>query len=160
MSFDFGNETLVLACRAWMKYCMNGDLSDWDRAMQMPHYNQHSMPAVSLLQALQMLQWINTGRFQLYDYGTREANQAAYGQPIPPNIADEYWRLDIPVDLAAGKLDGVISPACVKRHYYAMQAAGVARVTYREFQFAHLDFSFAVKEELRQYVLERIQQRD
>lgn len=137
-----------------MKLCMNGDSSDWDRAMQMPHYNATSMPAVSLMQALHMLQWIRAKRFQLFNYGSRALNLAAYGQPTPPDIADNYWRLDIPVDIAAGRNDGIIPPQCVKKHYYAMQAAGVKSLTYREFDFGHLDFTFAAKEELRDHVLQ------
>ena len=27
---------------------MSGDKSEWDRALQMPHYNTYSMPAISL----------------------------------------------------------------------------------------------------------------
>ncbi len=36
-----------------------------------------------------------------------------------------------------------------------MRAAGVS-VTYRVFQFGHLDFTFAAKEELRYYLLNRL----
>lgn len=110
--------------RAWAALCTNGDTSEWDQAMRMPHYNKNSMPAVSLLQAKHMLQWFQTGRFIMFDYGSRDLNLAAYGQPTPVDIASEYWRIDIPVDFAAGKYDGIISPACVKKHQNHMIAAG------------------------------------
>lgn len=34
--------------RAGLRLLFNGDTSQWDRAMQLPHYNSRSMPAVSL----------------------------------------------------------------------------------------------------------------
>lgn len=149
----------------------------------MPHYNKKSMPALSLLQAKHMLQWFNTGRFTMFDYGSRDLNLAAYGQPTPVDIAAEYWRIDVPVDFAAGKYDGIISPQCVKKHRNHMVAAGVIpflrghghlifcesgarqtpvhagvrHVTYREFEFGHLDFTFSAKQDLRHHVISCIQ---
>lgn len=79
-----------------------------------------------------------------------------YGAPQPPDIAGEYWRLaagGLPVDLVAGRRDGVIPPANVRAHLAAMQAAGVS-VSYKEFEhMGHLDFTFAAKEELKMYML-------
>lgn len=31
-----------------MRLCLDGDISQWDRALQMPHYNAVDMPAISL----------------------------------------------------------------------------------------------------------------
>jgi hypothetical protein len=120
--------------RAFMRAALNGDRSQWDRAVQLPHYNARSMPAVSLHQGLHFVQLWRSGRFRLFDYGSRPANLARYGQPAPPDIAAEYWRLDVPVDICAGSHDGVIPPANVRRHVDAMRGAGVD-VTYREFEF-------------------------
>ncbi len=58
----------------------------------------------------------------------------------------------VPVDLVAGAHDGIIPPQNVRKHYEAMRAAGVA-VSYKEFDFGHLDFTFAVKEELKRYLM-------
>eukprot|EP00892_Ulva_mutabilis_P007491 jgi/Ulvmu1/5113/UM021_0130.1 len=148
---------LTRLVRAWAAMCTNGDKSEWDQAMRMPHYNKNSMPAVSLLQAKHMLQWFNTGRFTMFDYGSRDLNLAAYGQPAPVDIAAEYWRIDVPVDFAAGKFDGIISPQCVKKHRNHMIAAGVQHVTYREFEFGHLDFTFSAKQDLRHHVISCIE---
>ena len=42
------------------------------------------------------------------------------------------------------------------KHYRTMQAAG-CNVTYKEFDsFGHLDFVFAVKDDLRHYVMSRL----
>jgi pimeloyl-ACP methyl ester carboxylesterase len=90
---------------------------------------------------------VRSKRFQLNDYGSRAANAAHYGLPFPPDIADEYWRIDIPVDLCAGALDGIIPPENVRMHYDRMRRAGV-KVTFRQFEFGHLDFTFAAKSEL------------
>lgn len=51
---------------------------------------------------------------------------ARYGVPHPPDIASQYWRLaNLPVELMAGTHDGIIPPVNVRRHYRAMQAAGM-----------------------------------
>jgi len=75
-----------------------------------------------------------SGRFLLYDYGSPAANYARYGHPTPPDVAAEYWRLDIPVDIVAGSHDGIIPPPNVRCHVAAMRAAGVD-VTYHEFKY-------------------------
>ncbi len=47
-------------------------------------------------------QWARSGRFQLFSYGSTASNVAHYGAPEPPDIAANYSRLDIPVDIMAG----------------------------------------------------------
>lgn len=49
------------------------------------------------------MQWARSGRFQLYDFGSAAANRAHYGSAEPPDIAANYGRLDIPVDIMAGE---------------------------------------------------------
>ena len=147
--------------RAFMRFALGGDRSQWDRAAQLPHYNARAMPAVSFHQGLHFVQLWRSGRFQLFDYGSRAANLAHYGRSTPPDVAAEYWRLDVPVDVAAGAHDGVIPPADVKRHVAAMRAAGVD-VGYREFRLAHLDFTLpavGARDELRYFVLDRLKRR-
>lgn len=39
--------------------------------------------------------------------------------------ADHFRLLDIPVDLLAGALDGIIAPACVMMHAQRLRQAGV-----------------------------------
>jgi predicted esterase len=61
------------------------------------------------------------------------------------------------VDLVAGGRDGIIPPANVQAHYEAMRGAGLA-VTFKQFQaVGHLDLTFAVREEVRRYVVSRLQ---
>ena len=61
-----------------------------------------------------------------------------------------------PAAAHAGKSDGVIARENVVKHYRTMQAAG-CNVTYKEFDsFGHLDFVFAVKDDLRHYVMSRL----
>ena len=55
----------------------------------------------------------------------------------------------------AGKSDGVINKENVGKHYRAMQAAG-CNVTYKEFNFGHLDFVMGIKAELVQYISSRL----
>ncbi len=47
-------------------------------------------------------QWSQSGKFQLFDYGSPAANRAHYGHPEPPDIAGSYRLLDFPVDIMAG----------------------------------------------------------
>lgn len=74
------------------------------------------------LTVLHLIQLVNTGRFQLFDYGSRAANMAHYGSPSPPDVSSEYWRLDLPVHLVAGRRDGIIPPANIRRHLEAMRS--------------------------------------
>lgn len=101
------------------------------------------------------VQWIRTGRFQLYNYRDSDANQRAYHQDTPLDIAKNYHVLKMPVDIMAGKSDGVIAKENVLMHYQKLQEANCS-VTYKEFDFGHLDFTFAVKDDLRHYVLSRL----
>ncbi|KAG2433660.1 hypothetical protein HXX76_008031 [Chlamydomonas incerta] len=138
--------------RLGFKAMLDGDISQWDRALQMPHYNEEDMPAISLDQVLHLIQLSSIDCFRLYDYGSSAANRAHYGVSQPPDVSAEYWRLDMPVHLVAGRRDGIIPPANIRRHLDAMRAQGVP-VSYREFDFGHLDFTFGVKEELRIYLM-------
>lgn len=58
----------------------------------------------------------------------------------------------------AGKADGVIAAENVRKHYDCMRKAG-CDVTYKEFNFGHLDFTFALKEELIYFVQSRLRLR-
>jgi len=124
-----------------MSRALGGDRSRWDRAVMMPHYCAQDMPAVSLHQGLHFVQMILRRRFELFDYGSTAINQQHYKRPTPPELGQEYWRLDIPVDLLAGKQDGVIPPDNVRHHYDQMLQQGV-KVTYREFDTGHMDPTF------------------
>lgn len=131
------------------------DPSEWDAAMRMPHYNAGGMPVLAFHVGHHMCQWVGARAFRMYDYGSAAANRARYGSPTPPDIGARYDLLDVPVDLLAGRADGIVSSANVLLHFDAMRDAGT-RVTFKEFNFGHLDFTFAVKEELRHYVLSRL----
>jgi len=47
-------------------------------------------------------QWAQSGRFQLYDYGSGATNRAHYGSAVPLDVAGNYRLLDFPVDIMAG----------------------------------------------------------
>ena len=104
---------------------------------------------------LHLAQLVRSGRFQLFDYGSPAANAAHYGRAAPPDLGAEYWRLDMPVDIAAGAADGVIPTANTRRHYRQMREGGVA-ATYREFDYGHMDFTFATRDELRYWVMAKL----
>ncbi|CAM0881285.1 unnamed protein product [Alopecurus aequalis] len=138
-----------------MGYVVGGDSSNWVGVLGLPHYNMDDMPGVSFHVVLHLAQIKRAKRFQMYDYGTAAANIEAYRTPKPLDLGAHYGLIDIPMDLVAGQRDRVISPTMVKKHYKLMRRAGV-EVSYNEFEYAHLDFTFSHREELLSYVMSRL----
>lgn len=139
-----------------MGYAVGGDSSNWVGVLGLPHYNMNDMPGVSFYVTLHLAQIKRTGRFRMFDYGSPDTNFQVYGRPEPLDLGEHYHLIDIPVDLVAGKKDNVIRPSMVKKHYNRMKEAAV-EVSYNEFEYAHLDFTFAHHEELLAYVMSRLQ---
>jgi hypothetical protein len=142
-----------------LRILFNGDSSDWDRALQMPHYAAASMPALSVRTGAHLLQLIRRRKFELYDYGWRHLNQKHYGRDAPPDVAERYGALrdrGIRVRLVAGSRDGVVGAADVRRHHARMAGAGVD-VSYTELDLGHLDLCFGGHEDVvrlvHQYVM-------
>lgn len=138
-----------------MGYVVGGDSSNWVGVLGLPHYNMYDMPGVSFYVALHLAQIKRARKFIMYDYGSASANMEAYGSPEPLDLGERYNLIDIPVDLVAGIKDRVIRPSMVKKHFKLMKRAGVA-VSYNEFEYAHLDFTFSHREELLAYVMSRL----
>lgn len=138
-----------------MSYFVGGDSSNWVGVLGLPHYNMNDMPGVSFQVALHLAQMKRSGKFRMYDYGSASANVEAYGTPEPLDLGEFYWLIDIPVDLVAGRKDKVIRPSMVKKHYKLMKSSRVD-VSYSEFEYAHLDFTFSHREELLVYVMSRL----
>ena len=144
--------------KAGLRVATSGDTSEWHAAMELPHYAPQSMPAVSLHTGCHFAQWAKDEKFRFYDYGSVKKNQEHYGEDRPPSVAENYYRLaDVPVDLAAGTSDGLIPPKNVDCHMRSMREAGV-RVTLREFDYGHLEFTFGVREEVSRFVLSKLRQ--
>uniref|UniRef100_I1NNN4 Partial AB-hydrolase lipase domain-containing protein n=1 Tax=Oryza glaberrima TaxID=4538 RepID=I1NNN4_ORYGL len=153
---DFNNyPALGGLVQTLMGYVVGGDSSNWVGVLGLPHYNMDDMPGVSFHVALHLAQIKRAKRFQMYDYGSPVANMEAYGTPEPLDLGAHYGLIGIPVDLVAGQRDRVISPSMVKKHYKLMRKAGV-EVSYNEFEYAHLDFTFSHREELLSYVMSRL----
>lgn len=53
--------------RAGLRVLLNGDSSQWDRAMQMPHYNTRSMPSISFHTGMHLIQ---VGRLDITGCGS------------------------------------------------------------------------------------------
>ncbi|KAJ0255744.1 Alpha/beta-Hydrolases superfamily protein [Hirschfeldia incana] len=138
-----------------MSYVVGGDSSNWVGVLGLPHYNMNDMPAVSFRVAQHLAQIKHTGKFRMFDYGSRRANMEVYGSPEPLDLGESYRFIDVPVDLVAGKKDKVIRPSMVRKHYKVMREAGVD-VSFNEFEYAHLDFTFSHREELLAYVMSRL----
>ncbi|WOH03421.1 hypothetical protein DCAR_0622818 [Daucus carota subsp. sativus] len=138
-----------------MSYVAGGDSSNWVGVLGLPHYNMNDMPGVSFHVALHLAQILHSKKFQMFDYGSAAANMEVYGSTEPLDVGEYYGFIDIPVDLVAGRKDQVIRPTMVKKHYKRMKNAGVD-VTFNEFEYAHLDFTFSHREELLAYVMSRL----
>lgn len=111
---------------------------------------------VSVHMGNHLCQWIRSDKFQLYDYGSdpKTGNAARYGTDAPLDIAALYRLLDVPVDIVAGRADGVVAASDVARHHRAMVAAGVRDVSYVEFPDAgHMDLVMSSKDDVRRYVM-------
>ncbi|AEE29716.1 alpha/beta-Hydrolases superfamily protein [Arabidopsis thaliana] len=138
-----------------MSYVVGGDSSNWVGVMGLPHYNMNDMPGISFRVAQHLAQIKHSGKFKMFDYGSSSANMDVYGSPEPLDLGEFYGLIDVPVDLVAGKKDKVIRPSMVRKHYRVMRDSGVD-VSYNEFEYAHLDFTFSHREELLAYVMSRL----
>ncbi|KAL8492450.1 hypothetical protein ACS0TY_023870 [Phlomoides rotata] len=138
-----------------MSYFVGGDSSNWVGVLALPHYNMNDMPGLSFRVALHLAQMKRSSKFQMFDYGSPAANMEVYGSTEPLNLGEYYGFIDIPIDLVAGRKDKVIRPSMVRKHYRLMKDAGVD-VSYSEFEYAHLDFTFSHREELLAYVMSRL----
>lgn len=138
-----------------MSYVVGGDTSNWVGVLGLTHYNMHDMPGISLHVAIHLAQMKREKRFVMYNFGNEASNIEAYGSPKPLDIGDNYNLIDIPVDLVGGRGDQVICPSMVKKHYKLMRKAKV-EVSYNEFEYGHLDFTFSHREELLAYVMSRV----
>ncbi|KAI5330386.1 Hypothetical predicted protein [Prunus dulcis] len=138
-----------------MSYFVGGDSSNWVGVLGIPHYNMNDMPGVSFQVALHLAQMKRAGKFRMFDYGSASANMEVYGSTEPLDLGEYYGLIDVPVDLVAGRKDKVIRPSMVRKHYKLMNDAGVD-VSYSEFEYAHLDFTFSHREELLAYVMSRL----
>ncbi|EFJ12557.1 hypothetical protein SELMODRAFT_123829, partial [Selaginella moellendorffii] len=134
---------------------VGGDSSNWVGALGQTHYNMDDMPGVAYMVAEHMTQMLRAKRFIMYDFGSVAANTEAYGTPEPLDVAAFYDVIDIPVDFVAGKKDRLIPRSMVRKHYETLKAAG-GQASYQEYEYAHLDFTFAHREELLAYVMSRL----
>lgn len=138
-----------------VSYFLGGDSSNWVGVLGIPHYNMNDMPGVSFRVGLHLAQMKHAKKFRMFDYGNASLNMEAYGSPEPLDLGEYFGLFDIPVDLVAGRKDQVIRPTMVKRYYKMMKDAGVD-VSFNEFEYAHLDFTFSHREELLAYVMSRL----
>ncbi|KAI7841938.1 hypothetical protein COHA_004465 [Chlorella ohadii] len=140
---------------AFMRAMTGGDTSQWQAALQLPHYSAFAMPALSMHCGAHFAQWALDPSFRLFDYGSKAANRRHYGTDRPPSLAEHYRLLDIPVDVLAGGRDGVIPPAAVLHHVRHLRTAGVP-CSFRILPYGHMDLVMAVKDDIRMYVLSKL----
>lgn len=133
-----------------------GDKSSWHRSMRLPHYNlSEGMPGTSYQILLHICQCWKWQSFVLYDHGP-QGNYETYGTVKPLDVSAYYHLLDIPVHLVGGSKDGIVPAANTRLHYKVLRECG-RDVTYKEFNYGHLDFTVSVKDELKVYILKLLQ---
>lgn len=153
---DFNNLPAVGGLvQTLMSYFVGGDSSNWVGVLGLPHYNMNDMPGVAYRVALHLAQMKHSKKFIMFDYGSEALNMDFYGSTEPLDLGEYYSFIDIPVDLVGGRKDKVIKPSMVRKHYKLMKEGGVD-VSYNEFEYAHLDFTFSHHEELLSYVMSRL----
>ncbi|KAE8720524.1 STOMATAL CYTOKINESIS-DEFECTIVE 1 family protein [Hibiscus syriacus] len=135
-----------------LSYGFGGDSSNWVGVLGLPHYNMNDMPGLSFRVVHHLAQIKRTKKFRMYDFGNAAVNMEVYGSPEPIDLGEYYSLIDIPVDLLAGRKDQIISSSMVSKHYRLMKDVGV-NVSYNEFEYGHLDFTFAHHEELLAFVM-------
>ncbi|KAG0607690.1 hypothetical protein M758_8G047800 [Ceratodon purpureus] len=156
LSRDFQNyPALGSLVQAILSYLIGGDSSNWVGAIGVSHYNMNNMPGVSVRVGVHLGQMMRTKRFIMYDFKSKGLNLQAYGTPYPLDIGANYGEIDIPVDVVGGRRDRLIPPSMVRKHFETMKNLG-CQASYSEFEFAHLDFTFANREELMAYVASRL----
>ncbi|KAL2635488.1 hypothetical protein R1flu_006967 [Riccia fluitans] len=155
LSRDFQNyPALGGLVQTLIAFILGGDTSNWLGAIGVSHYNMDDMPGIAYGVALHLAQMMQDKHFRLYNFG-QDGNMKAYGTPTPLDIGANYGQVDIPIDVVAGKKDKLIPRSMIVKHYETFRDAG-CKVSYAEFDYAHLDFTFAHREELLDYVMSRL----
>jgi len=135
----------------------SNDKSIWGGAMIGPYMSPYiqSMPGFCWGLVRHCHQIVKAGAFVLYDYGSPVANIKHYGTVDPPRVALCYPRITIPVDLVGGKRDGVVSCKNVHQYLKELQESHV-KVSYKEFDVGHLEFTFQADEQFARYLFARL----
>ncbi|MCO5584056.1 hypothetical protein L7F22_037978 [Adiantum nelumboides] len=131
-----------------------GDSSNWLEALGQSHYNMYDMPGIAYRVLVHLSQMRRADRFQMYDFGVA-ANIKTYGTSYPLDIGKHYGLINIPVDFVAGRKDKLIPKSNIRRHYQVLRDSG-GTVSYKEFDYAHLEFTVAYREDLLAYVMSRL----
>ncbi|KAK7113542.1 gastric triacylglycerol lipase-like [Littorina saxatilis] len=105
---------------------------------RVPVYMAHSPGGTSVKNIMHFAQGVNYKKFQMFDYGSAEANQAKYGRPTPPPYLPENVKVPI-VAYSAGQ-DILADPADVAWLLQRIKSSLVAS-HYIPF-WDHLDFIF------------------
>ncbi|XVE58723.1 hypothetical protein DITRI_Ditri04bG0191800 [Diplodiscus trichospermus] len=138
-----------------LSYGFGGDSSNWVGVFGLTHYNMNDMPGLSFGVIRHLSQVKAAGKFIMYDYGSASANMEVYGSPEPIDLGEYYSLIDIPVDLVAGRKDKIISAAMTTKHYKLLKDSGVD-VSYKEFNYGHVDLTKSHREDLLAYIMSRV----
>jgi len=95
----------------------------------------HEPGGTSILNMLHLTQFVSTGKFNKYDFGTA-GNMLHYNQPIPPDY--NLSNVKIPVHLFTGSKDAVVDPEDVQTLLHAL--SGNPSIHYKEYDADHVTF--------------------
>mmetsp|Transcript_11324 Transcript_11324/g.12446 ORF Transcript_11324/g.12446 Transcript_11324/m.12446 type:complete len:238 (+) Transcript_11324:101-814(+) len=101
-----------------------------------------------------------TKTFQAFDYGEKK-NLQVYGTKEPLNFFKHYDKIDVPVYIAMGLRDRLITPPSVLLHYSILNAAKPELAHIKAFPYlGHIDFTLQVHHDLHQYVFKALKGQD
>ncbi|XP_041364368.1 gastric triacylglycerol lipase-like [Gigantopelta aegis] len=122
-----------------MIFILGGFDTKYMNVSRVPVYVAHSPAGTSVQNMEHFAQGVNHDRFQMYDYGTQDANMAHYGQITPPLYhVDE---METPVVLFSGTHDFLADPTDVS--WLAPQLKNM-RAHHVIPEWEHMDFVYAV----------------
>ncbi|KAK8803214.1 hypothetical protein WA158_000908 [Blastocystis sp. Blastoise] len=131
---------------------IGGESKEWP--FQTVNYTRYPLGVCSYHVILQGLHLIMNDIYTMFDYG-EEGNMIRYHRPIPPNYANCFEVIDIPMHYIAGKYDTLVPPSDVKRHVDLIQAKHPELATYKEFETAgHLQFTIGLKYGTLDYIMD------
>jgi len=102
-------DTFSHLCVDFLQFACGAD-PNYDNYAQFGTIMEHVPGGTSVMDALHWKQDVLSGNFSEYDYGSSDADMAAYGQPFPPSYDIGNLPTDIPIHLFFAGDDSIVDP--------------------------------------------------
>lgn len=111
-----------------------------DDATRFNVYMGHFPAGASVQSFIHYAQMINSGKFQLYDWGSTSENHKHYGQNTPPMVNLANIKGDVPVAMFAGTEDDLGDLTDARWARAQIESGGHGLVHYEEVKAGHSTF--------------------